>query len=126
VGLLDAAASFRGRGLGVPATTGQVAWLATPIVLVICAAPSAAQDGIEMRVYAMAGDQRSRSNSSCDTPSCRRILKNSGGPISRLPCRGMVTDRPSLCVQRSWLPVLTTLHEAERHRRPLKLARSRR
>jgi hypothetical protein len=51
------------------------------------------------------GCQRSRSNSSSDTLSCRRILKNSGGPISRPPCSGMVTDRPSLCVQRSWLPV---------------------
>jgi hypothetical protein len=35
------------------------------------------------------------------------ILKDaeSGGPISRPPCSGIVTDRPSLCVQRSWLPV---------------------
>jgi serine/threonine protein kinase len=49
--------------------------------------------------------QRSRSNSSSDTLSCRRILKNSGGPISSPPCSGMVTARPSLCVQRSWLPV---------------------
>ena len=36
------------------------------------------------------------SNSSGDTFSCRRILKKSGGPISRPPCSGMVTDRPSL------------------------------
>ena len=55
------------------------------------------------------GCQRSRSNSSSDTRSCRRILKNSGGPISRPPCSGMVTDRPSLCVQRSWLPVCRRL-----------------
>lgn len=53
--------------------------------------------------------QRSRSNSSSDTRSCRRILKNSGGPISRPPCSGIVTDRPSLCVQRSWLPVCRRL-----------------
>lgn len=54
-----------------------------------------------VHVGGSSGCQRSRSNSSSETLSCRRILKNSGGPISRPPCSGMVTDRPSLCTQRS-------------------------
>ena len=62
--------------------------------------------------------QRSRSNSSCDTPSCRRILKNSGGPISRPPWSGMVKDRPSSCVQRSWLPVWRRFTKPSASRRP--------
>ncbi len=73
----------------------------------------------------LAFSQRSRSNSSCDTSSCRRIVKNSGGPISRPPCRGMVTDRPSPCVQRSWLPSGAASRNRAFSRRPLKLARCR-
>jgi hypothetical protein len=60
--------------------------------------------------------QRNRSNSSCDKLSCRRTLKSSGGPISRPLCSGMVTDRPSACVQRSWLPVWRRLTK-RRHAR---------
>ena len=54
---------------------------------------------------ARSGCDRSRSNSCSDTLRCRTIVKNSGGPNPRPPCSDIVTDRASLCVQRSWWPV---------------------
>ena len=68
--------------------------------------------------------QRSRSNSSSDTRSCRRISRTAADQFSRPPCCGIVTERPSLYVQRSWLQS----GSASRNRAPapaLKLARRR-
>jgi len=65
-------------------------------------------DDVESYFLGQHSDEHSESawlNSSTDTFGCRRILKNSGGPISRPPCSGIMTDRPSPCVHRSWLPV---------------------
>src|SRR5579859_6225898 len=47
-------------------------------------------------------------------PSCRRILKKRGGPISFPPWRGTVAARPSGWFHRSWLPVCLVFENPSR------------